>query len=143
MEALRRAAVLTFAATIIVTTAMVLPLMAGAAAPEREAKSKSTSTRRDSGGLAEAMAMVRKITVAGDHAVITYRAAGDKRPRGLVVDYSEAANTLLYADDGLPIYWMMLATVGIGLAMRLARLSRINEARVPELARRHIPPADR
>ena len=143
MQVMRRAVILASALIVVLVAAMILPGIAGAAGAEREDKANGVVTRRDEGGLAEAMAMVRKITLAGDRAVITYRAAGDKRPRSLVVEYSDLARALLYPRGGPPLYWAMLAMVGTGLALRLSRLSRIKEAQVPELMRRNVPPADR
>ena len=141
MEPLRRTATLTFAFIAVIVAATVLP-QAALAASERGSKPEVVA-RRNEGGLAEALGLVRKVTVAGDRSVITYRAAGDKRPRDLVVDYGDVGDALLYSNAGSPLYWMMVVLVGIGLTARLARLTRAKEMRVPELARRHVPPADR
>lgn len=142
MRFARRAAIGACGTVVILATAAVLPWTAGAASPERDSK-PDVVTRRDEGGLAEAVGMVKKITVSGDRAVITYRAAGEKRPRHLVVEYSAVASAMLYGDDGPPLYWTLMALVAMGLAARLARLNKMREEPVPELARRRIPPADR
>jgi hypothetical protein len=118
----------------------VLPASAGAATPERGSKTKEVVTRREEGGLADAIALVQRVTVAQDRTVITYRAAGEKRPRHLVIDYAEVASEMGASPGGAGLYWATLALACLGLAMRLTRL---NQACVPELAQQRIPPADR
>lgn len=139
MQRVWRTIVVLFAFAVA-TTVAVLPASAGAATPERGSKTNRTVARRDEGGLAEAMSLVEKVTVAGDRAVITYRAAGEKRPRRLEVDYSKAFSSVAGSGNGASLYWLTMLLACMGLAVRLVRLK---EARVPELARRRLPPADR
>ncbi len=127
-------------ATIVATMVWVLPASAGAATPERGSKTKEVVTRREEGGLADAIGLVQKVTVAQDRTVITYRAAGEKRPRHLVIDYGEVASAMATSPGGSGLYWATIALACTGLAMRLIRL---NQACVPELAQQRIPPADR
>lgn len=121
--------------------AAVLPAAAAPARPERA--QPETVVRREEGGVAEALATVQKVAVSSDRAVITYRPAGEKHPRDLVVEYADMVSAILWTDDGSPLFWVALTLMGMGLALRLTRLSRIAEDQIPELAERRVPAADR
>lgn len=123
----------------------VLGGVAGAATKSAKpaTPSRVVTIRRDTSPVVSALSMVNKVAVTRDEAVVTYRTPDEKRSRDVVVDYTELVSAVLWSSGGSPIGLLMMTVMSVSLAMRIRRLAHYREARIPEVARRETPPADR
>lgn len=87
--------------------------------------------------------MVDKVAVTRDEAVITYGTTDEKRSRDVVVNYAELVSAVLWSSSGSPIGLLVMTVMSVSLAMRIRGLAHYRETRIPEVARRETPPADR